>query len=82
MTLSQPFSKNISVYASQGALVVKNRPANAEDFKRRGFYPWVRKISWRMTQQPLHYSCLENPMDREAWHAAVHRVARSQTQLK
>ena len=29
----------------------------------------------------LQYSCLENPMDRGAWKAAVHRVARSQTQL-
>ena len=30
---------------------------------------------------PLQYSCLENPMDRGAWEAAVHGVARSQTQL-
>ena len=28
---------------------------------------------------PLQYSCLENPMDREAWRAAVHSVAKSQT---
>ena len=31
---------------------------------------------------PLQYSCLENPMDRGAWWAAVHRVAQSQTRLK
>ena len=31
---------------------------------------------------PLQDSCLENPMDRGAWQAAVHRVAQSQTQLK
>ena len=31
---------------------------------------------------PLQYSCLEYPMDRGAWQAAVHRVAESQTQLK
>ena len=30
---------------------------------------------------PLQYSCLENPMDRGAWWAAVHRVAKSRTQL-
>ena len=30
---------------------------------------------------PLQYSCLENPMDGGAWWAAVHGVARSQTQL-
>ena len=31
---------------------------------------------------PLHYSCLENPMDRGAWWGTVHGVAKSQTQLK
>ena len=31
---------------------------------------------------PLQYSCLENPMDRGAWRAAVHGVAKSQTLLK
>ena len=30
---------------------------------------------------PLQYSCLENPMDREAWRATVHSVAKSWTQL-
>ena len=31
---------------------------------------------------PLQYSCLENPMDRGAWQATVHRVTKSQTQRK
>ena len=31
---------------------------------------------------PLQYSCLENPMDRGAWRAIVHVVAKSQTRLK
>ena len=31
---------------------------------------------------PLQCSCLENPMDQGAWQATVHRVAKSQTQLK
>ena len=30
---------------------------------------------------PLQCSCLENPMDREAWWTAVHGIAKSQTQL-
>ena len=31
---------------------------------------------------PLQYSCLENPMDRDAWQATVHKVIKSQTRLK
>ena len=31
---------------------------------------------------PLQYSCLENPMDRGAWQATVHRVRKNWTQLK
>ena len=31
---------------------------------------------------PIQYYCLENPLDREAWWAIVHRVAQSPTQLK
>ena len=31
---------------------------------------------------PLQNSCLENPMDRGAWWAMVHRIAKSWTQLK
>ena len=30
---------------------------------------------------PLQYSCLENSTDREAWHAAIHGVAKNQSQL-
>ena len=41
-----------------------------------GFNPWVRKISWRRKWQPIRYSCLENSVDRGAWWAIVHGVAR------
>ena len=41
--------------------------------------------SWRSLGEgncyPFQYSCLENPMDRETWKAAVHRVTKSRTQL-
>ena len=43
---------------------------------------WVGKIPWRRPWQPTQYSCLENPMDRGAWRAVIHRVTKSQTQLK
>ena len=41
--------------------------------KRRRFDPYVEKIPWRRSW-PLEHSCLWNPMDREAWWAAVHGV--------
>ena len=47
--------------------------------KRRAFSPWVGKLPWRRNGSPLQYSCLENPMDRGAWWAAVRGVTRSQT---
>ena len=45
--------------------------------KNQGFNPWVKKIPWRSHGNPLQYSCLENPMDRGAWRATVHRVTKS-----
>ena len=47
--------------------------------KRHRFDPWLRKIQGNL---PLQYSCLGNSMDREAWQATVHRVAKSWMQLK
>ena len=42
---------------------------------------WGRSCGGRHGN-PLQYSCLENPMDRGAWWATVHRVAESQARLK
>ena len=39
------------------------------------FDPWVWNIPWRGKCNPLHYSCLENPVDRETWQATVYGVA-------
>ena len=51
--------------------------------KRHGFDPWVEKIPWRRAWHS-HSSILawRIPMDRGAWQATVHRVEKSQTQLK
>ena len=42
---------------------------------------WIQSLVVQSLEQgngkPLQYSCLENPMDREAWLATVHRVAES-----
>ena len=48
---------------------------------RPGFNPWVGKIPWRRGWPSTPYSCLENSMERGAWQATVHEVAKSWTQL-
>ena len=69
-------------WASQVALVVKNPPANAGNMRDVGSIPGLGRSSGGGHSNPLQYSCLENPMDREAWKAVVHRVTKSWTQLK
>ena len=43
---------------------------------------WIASLVGEGNGTPLKYSCLEKPMDRGAWRATVHRVTKSQTQLK
>ena len=52
---------------SQVALGVKNLPANAGDIRDVGSIPGSRRSLSGEHGNPLQYSCLENPMDREAW---------------
>ena len=68
--------------ASLVALVVKNPPASAGDIREVGSIPALGRSPGGGQGNPLQYSCLENPMDRGAWWATVHRVAKNQTQLK
>ena len=49
--------------------------------RRPRFNPWVGKIPGEGNGNPLQYSCLEDPMDRGAWWATVHGVAKSWTRL-
>ena len=55
-----------------GGSAVKNPPVNAGDFD-----PCIRKIPGEGNGNPLQYSCLENLMDRGAWQATVHGIARA-----
>jgi len=59
--------------------VVKNPPANAGDIKGPDSFPESGRPPKEGHNNPLQYSCLENPMDRKAWWATVHRVTKSQT---
>ena len=72
----------VYTWASQVVLVVKNPAVNAEDIRDAGLIPESGRSPGGGYGNPLQYSCLENPMDRGAWRATVHRVTKSQTGLK
>ena len=62
--------------------MVKNTPANAGDLRDVGSTPGLGRSPGGGSGNPFQYSCLENPMNRGAWQAIVHRVAQSRTILK
>ena len=62
--------------------MVKNLPANAGDLRDMGLIPGLGRSPGDGHSNLHQYSCLENPMDRGAWWATVHRVAQSRTRLK
>ena len=60
-------------------LAAKNLPANAGDL---GSIPGLGRSLGEGNGNLLQYSCLDNPMDRGAWRATLHRITKSQAQLK
>ena len=56
--------------------VGKESASNAGDW---GSIPGLGRSPGEENGNPLQYSCLENPMDRGAWQATVHGIAKSQT---
>ena len=61
-----------------GSSVGKESTCNAGDL---GSIPGLGRSPGGGHGNPLQYSCLENPMDRGAWQAAVHGVTKSRTRL-
>ena len=57
-------------------------PATPGDIRDLGLIPGSGRLPGEGNGNPLQYSCLENPVDRGAWWATVHGVAKSQTRLK
>ena len=57
--------------------VVKNLPDHAGDGRDVGSISGFGRSPGGGNGNPLQYSCLENPMDRGVWWAAVHKVAQS-----
>ena len=64
-------NSNIRYVLSQVVLAVKILPANAGDIRDAGWIPGSGRSPGGEHGNPLQYSCLENPMDRGAWWAAV-----------
>ena len=72
----------LKLRASQVVLVVKNSPANAGDKRDRISVSGSGRSPGGRPGNLLQYPSLENTMDRGAWQATVHGVAKSQTRLK
>ena len=77
-----PFLGTWACLASQVALVVKNMPASAADVRDMGLISGLGRSPGEGQHNPLQYPCLENPVDRGAWWATVHSIAKSQTRQK
>ena len=63
------------------ALVVNNLPANARNAGDAGSIPGLERSPGEGNGNALQYSCLKNSMDRGAWQALVHGVAKSWARL-
>ena len=63
--------------ASQVVLMVENPLASAGDTRETDSIPGSGRSPGEGHGSPRQYSCLENPMDRGAWCAIVHGVAKS-----
>jgi len=59
----------------------KESSCNARDLGDTGSIPGLERFPGEQNGNPLHYSCLENSMDRGAWRAEVHGVSKNWTQL-
>ena len=66
------------IWGFPGGLMVKNLPTNAKDM---GLIPGLGRFLGEGNGNPLQYSCLENPLNRGAWQAAAHGVAKNWTEL-
>ena len=71
------FGASLNSLLGRASLVqmVRNLPANSGDVVS---IPGLRRSPGEGNGYPLHYSCLESPLDRGAWWATIHGVAKSQ----
>ena len=67
------------IWGFPGGAVAENLAASAGDGRDVGLIPGLGRSSGGGHGNPLQYSCLENSMDRGAWRATVHGVAKNRT---
>ena len=77
-----PYKIRVKIWASRGALVLKNLPANAGDVRGGSLIPGSVRTPEGENDNPLPYAHLRSPMDRGAWQATQSTGLQSQTQLK
>ena len=58
--------------------MVKNLPADERNAKDVGLIPGSGRSPGEGNDNPLQYSCWDNPMDREAWQVTANGAAKSQ----
>ena len=68
-------------WASLNRSTGKESACNTKDTGDEGSIPGLRSSPGGRNGNPLLYSCLENPIDRGAWQATAHGVAKNGTQL-
>ena len=73
--------QSLSRLGFPGGPMVKNLPANAGDAADPGSIPGLGRSLGGRNDNPLLYSCLENPMDSRAWLATVQEVTKSLKRL-
>jgi len=59
-----------------GGSSVKNLTAKAGELRDVDSIPGLGSFPWRGNGNPLHFHCLENPVDRGAWRATIHGVTK------
>ena len=82
-----PIWLNLLIHSSQGTLCFlfpggvsgKESASNAGNVRDMNLIPGLGRFPGEGHGNPLQYSCLENPLDRGAWWATVHRIAKSWT---
>ena len=79
MAIEDKIFKELTSEYRHVALVVRNLPANAGDIRDVGPIQASGRSPGGGNGNPLQDLCLENPMDRGAWRATVHGVAKSRT---